>query len=145
QGTMNPARRYVSWSFGGTRWRWACRTNEKDPLMTEFVEQTPVGQSGEIDLAAAVHGVLAASTEPLTLSKIRALLPARQRPESLDELAAYLHRQVAANVLYQYPKYRSQQDRFWDRSMPVHLAALLRQVLAEGPLAWFELRRKQAR
>ncbi len=110
--------------------------------MTQLVEQPPVEQSGETDLAAAVHRVLAASAEPLTLSKIRASLPARLRPENLEELATCLHRQVAANVLYQYPKYRSQQDRFWDRAMPVHIAGLLRTVLAEGPLAWFELRRK---
>lgn len=110
--------------------------------MTQLVEQTPVEQSGDTDLVAAVHRVLAASAEPLTLSKIRALLPARLRPESLEELTACLNRQVAANVLYQYPKYRSQQDRFWDRSMPVHIASLLRTVLTEGPLAWFELRRK---
>jgi hypothetical protein len=110
--------------------------------MTQLIEQTPVEQSGETDLAAAVHRVLAASAEPLTLSKIRVLLPPRLRPESLEELATCLLRQVAANVLYQYPKYRSQQDRFWDRPMPVHLAAVLRLALAEGPLAWFELRRK---
>jgi hypothetical protein len=49
---------------------------------------------------------------------------------------------VAANVLHQYPRYRSQQDRYWDRSMPVHVAALLRSTLQERPLAWSELRRK---
>ena len=42
--------------------------------MTPFVEQTPAGQSAETDLAAAVHRVLEASPEPLTLSKIRAAL-----------------------------------------------------------------------
>src|SRR5262249_19151329 len=47
----------------------------------------------------------------------------------------------AANVLVQYPKYRSQQDRFWDRPMRVHIASLLKSTLQE-PLAWSELRRK---
>src|SRR5262249_12301869 len=61
---------------------------------------------------------------------------------SLDDLAEVLRRQVAANVLIQYPKYRSQQDRFWDRPMPVHIAGLLRQALEETPLALSELRRK---
>jgi hypothetical protein len=139
---MNRARRRDIWPFGPAGWKCAARTEEKDPLMTQLVEPTPLEESGATDLVAAVHRVLAASAEPLTLSKIRALLPARLRPESLEELAACLNRQVAANVLYQYPKYRSQQDRFWDRSMPVHVASLLRAVLAEGPLAWFELRRK---
>jgi hypothetical protein len=49
---------------------------------------------------------------------------------------------VAANALYQYPRYRSQQDRFWDRPMPVHVAALIRQALEEGALGRSELRRK---
>jgi hypothetical protein len=91
---------------------------------------------------AAVQRVLAANTEPMTLSKLRARLPASHRQIGLEELASALHRQVAANVLYQYPKYRSPQDRFWDRPMPVHLAALLRETLEEKPLAWPQLRRK---
>jgi hypothetical protein len=110
--------------------------------MTQLVEPTPVQAPVETDLAAAVHRVLAASPEPLTPAKIRAHLPAALRGVSPEELAECLHRQVAANVLCQYPKYRSQQDRYWDRSMPVHVAALLRQTLQEGPLAWSELRRK---
>src|SRR5262249_53891881 len=79
--------------------------------------------------------------EPQTLSKIRAALPTRFRDMSLDDLAEVLRRQVAANVLVQYPKYRSQQDRFWDRPMRVHIASLLKSTLQE-PLAWSELRRK---
>ncbi len=94
------------------------------------------------DLGAEVRRVLEASPEPLTLSKIRSSLPARQRGISLEELAEHLRRQVAANVLIQYPKYRSQQDRFWDRPMPVHVAALLRGALEEAPLGLTELRRK---
>jgi hypothetical protein len=86
--------------------------------------------------------VLAASTEPLTLSKIRSRLPAPFRSLSLEELTEALQRQVAANVVVQYPKYRSQQDRYWDRSMQVHVAALLRETLEAGPLALAELRRK---
>jgi hypothetical protein len=110
--------------------------------MSQAVDQTPVGTPVETDLAAEVHRVLAASSEPLTLSKIRTRLPAPFRKLSLEELADSLRRQVAANVLYVYPKYRSQQDRFWDRPMPVHVAELLRQALQDGPLAFPELRRK---
>ncbi len=44
--------------------------------------------------------------------------------------------------MYKYPKYRSQQDRYWDRGMVIHIAMLLRVTLEEGPLAWSELRRK---
>jgi hypothetical protein len=91
------------------------------------------------DVVSAVQRVLEASAEPLTVSKIRAQLPPRFRTDNLEEI---LRRQAAANVLHQYPKYRSQQDRFWDRPMPVHIAALLRESLQEGPLAWSELRRK---
>src|SRR5262249_61664948 len=80
----------------------------------------------EPDLAAAVSRVLEASPEPLTLSKIRAHLPAALRRVNLDELAASLRRRVEANVLYEYGPYRSQQHRFWDRPRPVHVAALAR-------------------
>src|SRR5262249_54595462 len=96
----------------------------------------------ETDLVAAVHRVLAASDEPLTPSKIRARLAAVFRAEGEEKLADCLNRQVAANTLFQYPKYRSPQSRFWDRSMPVHIAALLRRNLQGGPLAWGELQRK---
>src|SRR5262245_7704832 len=99
--------------------------------MTQVIDQpTPPAPSGT-DLVAAIHQVLAASSEPLTVSKLRSLLPPSFRRMDQNELADVLRRQVAANALHQYPPYRSQQDRFWDRSMPVHIAALLREVLAE--------------
>jgi hypothetical protein len=112
--------------------------------MTQVTDPTSTSPqtSSDSDLAAEVQRVLEASSEPLTLSKIRSSLPTRLRSISLEALAEVLRRQVAANVLIQYPKYRSQQDRFWDRPMPVHIAALLRQALEEIPLAWSELRRK---
>jgi hypothetical protein len=111
--------------------------------MTQLTEQTPhPAPPAESDLAAAVLRALAASDEPLTLPKLRSKLPASLRNTSPEELTECLRRQVAANVVHQYPKYRSQQDRYWDRTMPVHIAALLRGALQEGPLAWSELRRK---
>lgn len=110
--------------------------------MTQTIDPKAAETSPETDLVAAVLRVLAASTEPLTVSKIRAKLPAPYRSASLEELTDTLQRQVAANVLFQYPKYRSQQDRFWDRPMEVHLASLFHEVLAESPLGWAELRRK---
>lgn len=96
----------------------------------------------ETDLVSGIQQVLQASEEPLTLSKIRAKLPVRLREVGLEELAAVLNRQVAAQVLYQFPKYRSQQDRYWDRPMPVHIAALLRESLIEGAMGWSDLRRR---
>ncbi len=110
--------------------------------MTEVTAPTPPEAPAEIDLVTALHRVLQNSPEPLTLTKIRPLLPASFRPIGLEELVDSLRRQVAANVVWQYPKYRSQQDRYWDRPMPVHVAALLRAVLQEGPLPWSVLRRK---
>jgi hypothetical protein len=107
--------------------------------MTQALENNPSEVVTDSDVVAAVQRVLEASAEPLTVSKIRAQLPPRFRTDNLEEI---LRRQAAANVLHQYPKYRSQQDRFWDRPMPVHIAALLRESLQEGPLAWSELRRK---
>jgi hypothetical protein len=106
--------------------------------MTQALESTPAA----VDLPTAALRVLSASPEPLTPSKVRAALPAPHRQVGLEELTEQLRRQAAANVLYQYPKYRSAHDRFWDRPMPVHVAALIHETLAEGPLPLSELRRK---
>jgi hypothetical protein len=110
--------------------------------MAEALEQNPSGAYTETDLLAAVRQVLERSDEPLTLSKLRSGLPAALRGVSLEALEEALQRQVGANVLHQYPKYRSPQNRYWDRPMNVHLAFLLRATLAEKPLALSELRRK---
>jgi hypothetical protein len=110
--------------------------------MTQLTDQTSAPTVSETDLAAEVQRVIGSSSDPLTLSKIRSSLPARLRSVGLETLGEMLHRQVAANVLIQYPKYRSQQDRFWDRPMTVHIAHLLRETLEDGPLAASELRRK---
>jgi hypothetical protein len=109
--------------------------------MAELIEPT-VASALETDHVSAIRRVLEASPEPLTLSKIRAALPAPLRSQGLEQLTDVLTRQVAANVLYQFPKYRSPQDRFWDRPMPVHLEYLLRSLLEERPLPWSEIRRK---
>lgn len=110
--------------------------------MTQLVNEPNPTAATEPDLVAGVQRVLQESPEPLTLSKIRAALPVKFRSVSLEDLAEVLRRQVSANVVYQYPKYRSQQDRFWDRPMPVHVEALIRDMLQEEPLGWSELRRK---
>src|SRR5438270_1578827 len=89
----------------------------KDTLMSSLTDSTRPPSPPDTDLAAAVQRVLAASSEPLTVSKIRSRLPSPFRNATLEELSDYLQRQVSANVLYQFPKYRSQQDRFWDRPM----------------------------
>jgi hypothetical protein len=112
----------------------------KDASMTELMDTKPQDASTDTDsLAAAIQRVLAASPEPLTLPKIRAGLPSGLRQANLEDV---LRRQVSANVLHRYPKYRSQHDRYWDRPMPVHIVALIQTALAEGPLGWSELRRK---
>jgi hypothetical protein len=110
--------------------------------MTQMLGPTPAVPDAALDLVAAIQRVLAASSEPLTPSKIRARLPSEHRSVSEQELTDALSRQAAANAIYQFPKYRSQQDRFWDRGMQVHISQLLRQSLEDGPLAWAELRRK---
>ena len=110
--------------------------------MTEATSPTLTDVAAEPDLGEAVRRVLQASAEPLTVSRIRSGLPAPLRGIRPEELTAYLTRQVAANVLWQYPKYRSPQDRFWDRPMTVHLVALVQEALAEKPLTLAELRRK---
>jgi hypothetical protein len=125
--------------------------------MTEVVDQLPPAlrdvetppspllprsRSAERGLTEAVWEVLEASPEPLTPAKIRAQLPAALRRIASDTLAEALHRQVEAGVLYAYCPYRSQQPRFWHRPPPDHLARLIRDVLAAGPLTWSQLLRK---
>ena len=108
--------------------------------MTQALDQSnPAALATGEDLQGAVLRVLRESEEPLTPSKIKDKLPTALRGGAIEET---LQRQVAAQVLQQYPKYRSQQDRFWDRPMPVHVAFLIRQTLAEGPLNAAEIRRK---
>jgi hypothetical protein len=134
---------------------------EKDAFMTQVVENTPqpavdggpetpqpaappraAAPAAEGDLVMAVHRVLEASSEPLTLSKIRSHLPTAFRQMSLEDLGEILRRRADANVLYQYAPYRSQQHRFWDRPLPVHTAVLIHAALEQGPLTLSQLRRK---
>jgi hypothetical protein len=109
--------------------------------MTQLTESVATAPVAEQDLGDAVHRVLQKSPEPLTPSKIRAQLPTPLRSMDLEKLTEFLRRQVGAK-LYQYPKYRSQQDRFWDRPMAMHIAALVDSALEGPPLGWAELRRK---
>jgi hypothetical protein len=110
--------------------------------MTEKIGQAPGVLPTEDDLVTAIHRLLQASPQPLTLARIHSLLPTSFRSVSLSDLSDVLNRQVAAHVLCQYPKYRSTHDGFWDRSMAVHLADLLQGVLRRGPLPWSTLRRR---
>ena len=110
--------------------------------MMENVEQGEGAVPAEDDLVTAVHRILSASPQPLTLAKIHSLLPAGFRSLSLSQLSEILERQVAAHVLFQYPKYRSGHERYWDRTMAVHVGDLLRAVLQDGPLPWSVLRRR---
>lgn len=110
--------------------------------MMSPIETTSTAAPADTDLVTALQRVFREQNEPLTLPKIRAALPAPFKNLAVEELIEVLRRQVAANVLYQYPKYRSPQERFWDRPMPVHVSGLLRSALEAGPLAWSDLRRK---
>jgi hypothetical protein len=102
----------------------------------------PAAPAAEGDLVIAVHRLLEASPDPLTLSKIRSHLPTAFRQMTLEALGEILRRRADANVLYEYAPYRSQQQRFWDRPLPVHTAALIHVALQDGPLTLSQLRRK---
>jgi hypothetical protein len=110
--------------------------------MTEVLDQLQPQAPNETDLGAAVLRILAASSEPQTPSKIRSQLPAAFRSVGLEQLVEVLRRRVDANVLYEYPPYRSQQHRYWDRPPSVHIVELVRAALAEGPLTVSQVRRK---
>lgn len=98
--------------------------------------------SGRTDVVDAVREVLRCSAEPMTIPKIRERLPAPHRRMRLEELADVVQRQVAANVLVACPKYRSSQDRYWDRSLREHAKVVLHESLRAGPMAWADLRKK---
>lgn len=107
--------------------------------MSQVETTTPGTATETTDVVAAIQRVLRESEEPLTVSKLKSQLPAALRSANLEEV---LQRQVSANVLQEYPKYRSPHARYWDRPMPVHVAWLLHETLKDGPLPWSELRRK---
>jgi hypothetical protein len=109
--------------------------------MTQLIDKA-VQPVTDLDLAAALHRVLEHSAEPLTPSRLRAALPPACRALGDEALLECLRRQVAANVVVQYPKYRSQQARYWDRPMAVHVVCLVRAALRDRPRAASELRRR---
>jgi hypothetical protein len=94
------------------------------------------------DLVDAIREVLKHSDEPLTIPKIRARLSASFRATGAAELADTLRRQVAAHVLVMCPKYRSSQDRYWDRPLREHAKVTLRAALADGPATWSDVRKR---
>lgn len=102
------------------------------------MEQVPT----RMDLVDVIRMVLKASDEPLTINKIRERLPRPYDTIGRVELMELLDRQVAANVLVMCPKYRSAQNRYWDRSLREHAQVLLRESLAAGPMPWSELRKR---
>jgi hypothetical protein len=100
------------------------------------------GTIGVHDLVDAIRGVLQSSDEPMTIPRIRERLPAPYEAIRKDELQDVLHRQVAAHVLVMCPKYRSGQDRYWDRELRDHAMLLLHKALEPGPTSWSDLRKK---
>ena len=98
-----------------------------------------------LDLVGEIRRLLRESDEPLTAAKIHDRLPETLKPISHDALVEVLRRQAAAHVLVVCPKYRSRQDRYWDRPLREHVHEMLRDVLAAGPLPWSELRRRLPR
>ena len=107
--------------------------------MTSSVEHAPTASAASsesatpVDLHSAIRHALAASDEPLTVSKIRAALPTALRQTPLEECeqnpAAGDRGQQAAPV----SEVSQSQDRYRDRPMPVHVAHLLSVALDERP------------
>ena len=98
--------------------------------------------SNHSDLVDAIREVLRQSEEPLTIPQLRERLCGPYRAIRIEELADVLGRQVAANVLVMCPKYRSSQNRYWDRTLREHAKVVLTGALESGPMSWTELRKK---
>jgi hypothetical protein len=107
-----------------------------------MAEQFPL--SIQPDLVDAIRSVLRTSDEPLTLVKLRDRLTHSFGVIGLQELREVVERQVAAHVLTICPKYRSDQDRYWDRPLREHTRVLVHEALRmrDGPASWSELRKK---
>jgi hypothetical protein len=99
-------------------------------------------QAATADLVEAIQQVLRRSEGPLTPAKVRAALPGKLRGVPAAQVAETLQRQAAAGVLFAFPKYRGQHDRFWDRPLRDHVEDVLQRILADGPLPRAELRRR---
>jgi len=100
------------------------------------------GPEAENDLVANIRQILNSSPEPLTAAKIWDLLAPAVRPASRQALQDTLHQQAGVRVLVEFPGYRSQNKRYWDRPFTEHVEALLRSLLHQGPLNWSEIRRR---
>jgi hypothetical protein len=98
--------------------------------------------STQTDLVDAVREVLRHSAEPLTVPRIRERLPMALRTIGIEELTDVLQRQLAAHVLVMCPKYRSSQDRYWDRPLREHAKVVLGEALRGGSMSWADLRKK---
>jgi hypothetical protein len=107
-----------------------------------MAEAIPFSKSTDRDLVDAVCDVLHASPEPLTVARIRERLPANFRSLRTEEITELLQRQVAAHVVVMCPKYRSSQDRYWDRPLRTHAKVLLHEAMRDEPVSWAELRKK---
>jgi len=105
-----------------------------------MIEAKPA--SNHADLVDAIRAVLQSSGEPMTIPRIRERLPEPYRAIRADQLADVLERQVSADVLVMCPKYRSAQDRFWDRPLREHAKVLLHDAINGGPISWTDLRKK---
>ncbi|MFO0965820.1 MAG: hypothetical protein U0793_09590 [Gemmataceae bacterium] len=94
----------------------------------------------DADPVEAIVAALRRSPQPMSAARLRGCLALRGL--TVQGLEPILRRQVAAGVLFLYPKYRGAGDRFWDRPIQVHLGQLVRAALLAGPLTWSELRRR---
>jgi hypothetical protein len=101
--------------------------------------------AGALDLVNEIRRVLRESDEPLTAAKVHQRLPVPLRRITVEALVEVLQRQAAANVLVMCPKYRSGQDRYWDRPLREHVHEMLHAILTAGPLPWAEMRRRLPR
>lgn len=117
------------------------RLSSTDPTTFESKHSSVELVAGS-DLVDAIRAILYRSPEPLTVPKIRERLPESLRTIRVAELTEVLQRQVAAHVLVICPKYRSAQDRYWDRPLREHAKVVLRESLTAGPASWSELRKK---
>lgn len=98
--------------------------------------------SSQADLVDAIREIFKSSDEPLTHRKLRLRLPEPFDGLRTEELAEVLERQVAAHVFVRCPKYRSGQDRYWDRNLREHAKVVMHAALEKGPMSWPELRKK---
>ena len=103
-----------------------------------------LANTGRSGIATALLSLLAASPDPLPLSKLKAGL--RKRHDlSVQELEALVASHLGLGTVFRYPPFRGEGYRYWDRDRGHYLDTLIERELHAAALPIHTLRGRVAR